>query len=74
MFFIDGVSMSLHYGFIISLIYFFFHELENFFSEHFVWTLNSIPAASQVVDLEDSSEDVDDDGMADDTNNFDWHV
>nr|XP_034337696.1 uncharacterized protein LOC117692787 [Crassostrea gigas] len=49
-------------------------ELENFFSQHFGWTPNSTPAASQVTDHENSSDDTDDDGPADDTIDLDRRV
>uniref|UniRef100_K1QHU7 Uncharacterized protein n=1 Tax=Magallana gigas TaxID=29159 RepID=K1QHU7_MAGGI len=49
-------------------------ELENFFSQHFGWTPNSTPAASQVTDHEDASDDADDDGPADDTFDLDQRV
>lgn len=52
-------------------IYSYFQELDNFFSEHFRWTPNS---TSQVADHEDSSEDADDDGPADDTIDLDRRV
>lgn len=74
-FFINNVTMSQHYCFLIGVIYiyqvfFYFQELDNIFSEHFGWTQNSTTAASQVADHEDSSEDADEDGPADDTNDL----
>uniref|UniRef100_A0A8W8JH40 Uncharacterized protein n=1 Tax=Magallana gigas TaxID=29159 RepID=A0A8W8JH40_MAGGI len=49
-------------------------ELENFFSQHFGWTQNNTPAASLVTDHEDSSDDADDDGPADETIDLDRRV
>lgn len=37
---------------------------------HFGWTPNSTLPASQIADHEDSSEDADEDGPADDTNDL----
>lgn len=41
---------------------------------HFGWTPNSTLPASQIADHEDSSEDADEDGPADDTNDLDRRV
>lgn len=57
------------------LFFICFRELENFFSQHFGWTQNSTPAASQVTDHEDSSDDEDDNWPADETIDLDrWVV
>lgn len=55
-----------------NIFYFYFQELENVFSEHFGWTANSTPF--QVADHEDSSDNADDDGLADDTIDLDRRV
>lgn len=69
----DNVTMKLLFSYWckIFIFYFYFQEQENFFYEHFGMTPNSNPAASQVTDHEDSSNDADDDGPADDTIDLD---